>query len=41
MRTDFSLFRVRLAEPCRARDIKTVELSLSTGLAPRRLGREG
>jgi hypothetical protein len=37
MRTDFSLFRERLAEACRARDVKTAELSLSTGLAPRRL----
>jgi hypothetical protein len=37
MRTDYSIFRGRLAEACRARDLKTVELSLSTGLAPRRL----
>jgi hypothetical protein len=37
MRTDFSLFRERLAEACRARDVKTAERSLSTGLAPRRL----
>jgi hypothetical protein len=37
MRTDFSVFRGRLAEACRARDIKAVELSLSTGLAPQRL----
>jgi hypothetical protein len=37
MRTDFAVFRDRLAEACRARDVKTVELSLSTGLAPRRL----
>jgi hypothetical protein len=31
------MFRERLAEACRARDVKTAELSLSTGLAPRRL----
>jgi hypothetical protein len=37
MRTDFSVFRERLADACRARDVKTAELSLSTGLAPRRL----
>jgi hypothetical protein len=37
MRSDYSVFRGRLAEACRARDLKTVELSLSTGLAPRRL----
>jgi hypothetical protein len=37
MRTDFSVFRERLADACRARDVKTAELSVSTGLAPRRL----
>jgi hypothetical protein len=37
MSTDFAVFRERLAEACRARDLKTAELSLSTGLAPRRL----
>jgi hypothetical protein len=37
MRTDFSVFQERLADACRARDVKTPELYLSTGLAPRRL----
>jgi hypothetical protein len=37
MRTDFALFRDRLAEACRARDIKAAELSACTGLSPRRL----
>jgi len=36
MRTDFALFRKRLAEACRARDVTAAKLSLSTGLAPRR-----
>jgi hypothetical protein len=37
MGTDFSLFPERLAEACRVRNVKALELSVSTGLAPRRL----
>ena len=36
MRTDFSLFRERLAEACRARDIAENRLAASIGLSPRR-----
>jgi hypothetical protein len=36
IRTDFTLFRERLAKACRVSDMKAAELSLSTGLSPRR-----
>jgi hypothetical protein len=36
MRTDFSMFRARLAEACRARDITENRLAASIGLSPRR-----
>jgi hypothetical protein len=36
MRTDFNVFRERLAEACRVRKMTAAKLSSSTGLAPRR-----
>jgi len=36
MRTDFSVFRERVAEACRARNMTPAQLSTYTGLSPRR-----
>jgi hypothetical protein len=36
MRTDFSLFRERLAEACLARQVAEPKLAASIGLSPRR-----